>query len=87
MREAVKSARKFLDAPAWEGYVLRPFGMLANATTDVLLDSYIRSSTGTSAHCTGTNAMSANNSSRGVVDPDFRIKGLSGIRVVDASVL
>ncbi|KAG6813113.1 hypothetical protein H0H92_013967 [Tricholoma furcatifolium] len=87
MREAVKSAMRFLDGPAWGGYILGPYGSLANATSDVLLDSYIRNFTGTSAHCTGTNSMSAEGSTHGVVNPDFRIKGLSGIRVVDASVL
>ncbi|KAH0584161.1 Choline dehydrogenase [Termitomyces sp. J132] len=87
MREAVKSAMRFLEAPAWKDYVLHPFGALANAINDSLLDSYIRNSTGTSSHCTGTNGMSAKDSTYGVVDPDFRIKGLSGIRIVDASVL
>ncbi|KAF8078191.1 GMC oxidoreductase-domain-containing protein [Lyophyllum atratum] len=87
MREAVKSARRFVEGPAWQGYVLNPFGALANATTDPLLDLYIRNLTGTSAHCTGTAGMSGRTATHGVVDPDFRIKGLSGIRVVDASVL
>ncbi|KAF5386554.1 hypothetical protein D9615_001729 [Tricholomella constricta] len=87
MREAVKSAKRFLDGPAWKGYVLQPFGALANVTTDAQLDTYIRSGTGTSTHCTGTASMSARNATYGVVDPDFRVKGLGGIRIIDASVL
>lgn len=87
MREAVKSAKRFLAAPAWKDYVLEPFGALANASTDALLDSYIRNLTGTSAHCIGTAGMSARTANYGVVNPDLRIKGLTGIRVVDASVL
>ncbi|RDB21189.1 Pyranose dehydrogenase [Hypsizygus marmoreus] len=87
MREAVKSAWRFLRAPAWKGYVLEPYGALANATTDALLDDYIRSLTGTSAHCVGTAGMSARSAAHGVVDPDFKVKGLDGLRIVDASVL
>lgn len=87
MREAVKSATRFLSAPVWKGYVLAPFGALANATTDDLLDQYIRNQTGTSAHPVGTAAMSAKNATNGVVDPDLRVKGLSGLRIVDASIL
>ncbi|KAG6861887.1 hypothetical protein C0995_010593 [Termitomyces sp. Mi166 len=87
MREALNSAMRFLKAPVWKDYVLHPFGALFSATNDSLLDSYIRNFTSTSAHCVGTNGMSAKDSTYGVVDPDFRIKGLSGIRIVDASVL
>jgi choline dehydrogenase-like flavoprotein len=87
MRESVKSARQFLAAPAWRGYVLEPTGALANATTDELLDQYIRDNVFTSAHPVGTAAMSAKDATYGVVDPDLRVKGVSGLRVVDASVM
>lgn len=87
MREAVKSARRFVAASEWKDYVLEPFGTFANATTDALLDDYIRSGVGTSAHAVGTASMSAKNATHGVVDPDLRVKRVSGLRVVDASVL
>jgi choline dehydrogenase-like flavoprotein len=87
MREAVKSARRFLAAPGFKNYVLEPFGALANATTDALLDNYIRNQAGTSAHPVGTASMSAKNATYGVVDPDLRVKGVSALRIVDASVL
>lgn len=87
MREAVKSARRFVAASEWKDYVLEPFGTFANATTDALLDDYIRSGVGTSAHPVGTASMSAKNATHGVVDPDLRVKRVSGLRVVDASVL
>ncbi|KAL0572211.1 hypothetical protein V5O48_009746 [Marasmius crinis-equi] len=86
MRESVKKALKFVAAPVWDGYVLQPFGALANATTDDEIDAYIRNSTGTSAHPVGTLAMSPKDSGYGVVDPDLRLKGAKGLRVVDASI-
>ncbi|KAG6890055.1 hypothetical protein C0995_012513 [Termitomyces sp. Mi166 len=87
MREAVKGASRFLAAPAWKDYVIGPAGGLANATTDELLDGYIRQNTGSPAHPVGTAAMSAKNASFGVVDPDLQVKGVSGLRIVDASVM
>ncbi|KAG6907390.1 hypothetical protein DXG01_009081 [Tephrocybe rancida] len=87
MREAVKSAQKFFTAPVWKDYVLSPVGGLENATSDQLLDDYIRRGVFSAAHPVGTAAMSAKNASFGVVDPDLRAKGISGLRIVDASVM
>ncbi|KAG6853996.1 hypothetical protein C0991_011653 [Blastosporella zonata] len=87
MRESVKSVRRFLAAPAWKDYVIGPAGGLANATTDELLDDFIRRGTFTSAHPVGTAAMSARNAAFGVVDPDLLVKQVSGLRIVDASVM
>ena len=38
-------------------------------------------------HAAGTCRMSAYEDPRGVVDPDLRVKGMAGLRVVDASVM
>jgi hypothetical protein len=77
----------FLSAKAWADYVLAPFGDLANVTSDAELDKYIRANTATIFHPVGTAAMSPKGAKWGVVDPDLRVKGTMGLRVVDASVL
>jgi len=87
LRAAIRLAQKFVAAPAWNGYILRPFGGLANATTDEELEAYIRANTGTACHAVGTVAMSAENAAFGVVNPDLRVKGVRGLRVVDASIM
>ncbi|KAG6896161.1 hypothetical protein C0992_009910 [Termitomyces sp. T32_za158] len=87
MREAVQSARRFIAAPAWNDYVIGPVGAIANATTDELLDIFIRQNAGSPAHPVGTAAMSAKNATFGVVDPDLQAKGIMGLRIVDASVM
>jgi len=88
MREAIRSSMRFLSAPIWKGYVLSPLDSgLAGATTDALLDNYIRNQTGTSAHVVGTASMSAYDADYGVVNPDLKLKKAGGLRVVDASVL
>lgn len=87
MRNAVRSAQRFLSARAWAQYILAPFGELANATTDAELDTYIRANTATIFHPVGTAAMSPKGAKWGVVDPDLLVKGTFGLRVVDASIL
>ncbi|KAF8884157.1 hypothetical protein BD779DRAFT_1443292 [Infundibulicybe gibba] len=87
MREAVRSAQRFVAGPAWKGYIIAPVGGLENATTDQDLDDYIRSNTATIFHPVGTASMSAKAAAHGVVDPDLVVKGVLGLRVVDASVL
>ncbi|KAJ6629528.1 aryl-alcohol-oxidase from pleurotus Eryingii [Mycena sp. CBHHK59/15] len=85
MREAVKSAIRFAAAPAWSGYVLG--GEVDSSTTDAELDKFIIGSTQTLYHPVGTAMMSPKGASYGVVDPDLKVKGLKGLRVVDVSVL
>ncbi|KAF5355518.1 hypothetical protein D9758_006375 [Tetrapyrgos nigripes] len=83
MREAFKAATRFVSSPSWAGYILAP---PTNATTDEELDQYIRMTTITEDHPVGTCSMSPKGASWGVVDPDLKVKGLRGLRVVDASV-
>ncbi|KDQ57028.1 aryl-alcohol oxidase [Jaapia argillacea MUCL 33604] len=87
MREAVKSVKTFLSAPAWSNYVIAPWGGLANATTDAEIEAYAQQNTGTVWHMVGTAQMSSATASYGVVNPNLKVKGVEGIRIVDASVL
>ncbi|KAJ7654786.1 pyranose dehydrogenase [Mycena rosella] len=87
LREGVKMARRFVEAKAWQGYILNEADPFANATTDAELDAAIRATAGTSSHLVGSAAMSARGAGYGVVDPDLRVKGTVGLRVIDASVL
>ncbi|ESK96771.1 aryl-alcohol oxidase [Moniliophthora roreri MCA 2997] len=83
MKEAIKSARRFVSAPVWSDYVLGPF---INITTDAELEQYIRNNATTVWHPVGTAAMTAKSAPFGVVDPDLSVKGVQGLRVIDASV-
>ncbi|KAJ3903653.1 hypothetical protein F5879DRAFT_1010325 [Lentinula edodes] len=83
VREAFRNTKKFLAAHSWDDYILSP---PTNATTDEELDEYINQNAATENHPVGTAAMSSKSAAYGVVDPDLRVKGLSGLRIVDASV-
>jgi len=86
LREAVKSARRFVTAPAWNGYTTGRF-TAANATTDDEIDAFIRSTALSAFHAVGTASMSPKGAPWGVVDPDLRVKGVVGLRIVDNSVV
>lgn len=76
----------FISAPAWAGYVLQEVPPLNQASTDAELAAYARNYSTTEFHPVGTARMSPANSNEGVVTPDLRVKGTSGLRVVDASI-
>ncbi|KAF9475360.1 pyranose dehydrogenase [Pholiota conissans] len=86
-RESIRSARQFMAAQAWNGYILNELPATANATTDDELDAYIRETVISAWHPVGTAAMSATDAGYGVVDPDLLVKGTTGLRIVDASIM
>lgn len=85
LREGVKAARKMVAFPGLDDYVIARFNN--NATTDAEIEQFIRNGVATFSHPVSTCAMSPRGANHGVVDPDLRVKGVNGIRVVDASVL
>ncbi|KAJ8514729.1 hypothetical protein ONZ45_g7753 [Pleurotus djamor] len=87
-REAIKASQRFFNSAAWDGYVSEPFGTLASVDLEnnEQLDEYIRASLIAGYNPSGTAAMSPVGASWGVTDPDLSLKGIDGIRIVDASV-
>jgi choline dehydrogenase len=86
MREALRASLRFAAAPAWAGYVIEPVHF-NSSSTDAQLDAFLRSNAGTVFHPVGTAAMSPKTAKYGVVNPDLLVKGVSGLRIVDLSVL
>ncbi|KAJ7652254.1 hypothetical protein B0H17DRAFT_958015, partial [Mycena rosella] len=60
---------------------------VANATTDADIDTYLGGQASTIFHPLGSARVSAKGAQAGGVDPDLRVKGIAGLRVVDGSVL
>jgi len=81
----VKLARRILEAPAFDPY--RGVELLpgANVTTDAQLRDVIRRTAATAFHPVGTCRMGHDDAA--VVDPELRVRGIDGLRVVDASIM
>ncbi|KAK0499124.1 aryl-alcohol oxidase precursor [Armillaria luteobubalina] len=79
MQYAVASAQKLVTAPVWDGHILE----LVTSTTE----EDIRNGAASLFHPVGSASMSPVNADWGVVDPDLKLKGAKGVRIVDASVL
>ncbi|KAJ7286789.1 aryl-alcohol oxidase [Mycena rebaudengoi] len=86
LREALKRAQKFVSAPAWNNYIIGPTEDLENITS-AALDQHIRNTGSSALHMVGSAGMSARNAGYGVVDPDLLVKGVNGLRIIDASVI
>jgi choline dehydrogenase-like flavoprotein len=75
------------SAPGLLGEVFGTASPAANLTSDQHLEAFLRANSQPLGHALGTAAMSPRGASWGVVDPDFRVKGTKGLRVVDGSVI
>jgi choline dehydrogenase len=82
---AVKLARRILATPFFERYRATEIAPGTGVQSDDEIADFIRSSSYTVHHQVGTCRMGSG--AEAVVDPQLRLKGLSGLRVVDASVI
>ncbi|KAF9078105.1 alcohol oxidase [Rhodocollybia butyracea] len=88
MREAIRTALTFLSASAWDDYIVGPTeNLVAAMESNKTLDEYIRTVGGPDEHVVGTASMTSQDADYGVVNPDLLVKGVDGLRIVDASVL
>ncbi|KXN87047.1 Glucose dehydrogenase [FAD, quinone] [Leucoagaricus sp. SymC.cos] len=89
LRQGILSARRLFSAPVFTSKktISGTSAPGSNITSDGDLEAYIRQTGTPLLHAVGTAAMSPRNATWGVVDPDFRVKGVKGVRVVDASVI
>ncbi|KAK1227521.1 hypothetical protein PQX77_009474 [Marasmius sp. AFHP31] len=83
MIQAMKDVDTFVSQPAWDGFLVRPFIEFAN---DEEREIYARNNSRTVQHCIGTARMGPGGVEGGVVDSQLRVKGVKGLRVVDASI-
>ncbi|KAI0045450.1 GMC oxidoreductase [Auriscalpium vulgare] len=86
MVEAIRTSYALLATGPWKDLAARPYGLLADATTDAGLAQYVRNSTTSFWHPTGTAKMGTATDDTAVLDSKLRVKGAEGLRVVDASV-
>jgi choline dehydrogenase len=81
----LRLARRIVAAPALAELAGEELGPGAAAQSDAELAAWIRSNAQTIYHPVGTCRMGVDELA--VVDPELRVRGLEGLRVVDASVM
>jgi choline dehydrogenase len=85
LREGLRQARRVFAAPAFAPYRGSEFRPGEAIQSDDELDAYIRATAETIYHPVGTCRMGTDAGS--VVDGALRVRGVTGLRVVDASVM
>ncbi|MEL6567348.1 MAG: choline dehydrogenase [Pseudomonadota bacterium] len=85
LRESVKMCREIFAQSAFDPYRGPEMVPGAGVQSDVEIDAYIRETGETIYHPVGTVAMGAGDDSP--LDGELRVRGMEGLRVVDASVM
>jgi choline dehydrogenase/4-pyridoxate dehydrogenase len=87
LRAGVGMARQVIDQPMMRPFIGREIAPGANKGTDADIDAHIRATSITVHHPLGTCRMGPESDGMAVVDAELRVKGVEGLRVVDASVM
>lgn len=85
LREGVKRLREVFAQSPFDPYRGRELSPGPDVRTDAQIEAYIRANAESSYHCVGTCRMGADEAS--VVDGALRVRGVEGLRVIDASVM
>ena len=87
MIDGVRRARKILAAPSFEKYRSWEIGPGPDAQSDAEILAFVRKKSETIYHPVGTCKMGNIDDVMTVVDSELKVKGIKGLRVVDASVM
>ena len=93
--EGIRLVKRFFTGDQWTSPSSSPSGPYLtsqlfpdpDATLEADFETFLRQSVNTGLHGVGTAEMSKRNAKGGVVDPELKVKGLEGLRIVDASVI
>ena len=85
MLDCAKLARELFAQPAFDAYRGAPIHPPRDDLTDAELVAFIRAKAETVYHPVGSCRMGLDDDA--VVDPALRVRGLDGLRVIDASVM
>jgi choline dehydrogenase len=87
MLEGVKLSRELANTKAFAQYRKREMHPGPEAKDDQALRQHIRTFVETLYHPVGTCKMGKDNDATAVVDSELRVRGVDGLRVVDASIM
>jgi len=85
LRDGIRLSRTIIAQQAFDDFRGIEYAPGADATSDSDLDAYIRKNSTTLYHPVGTCKMGADDMA--VVDASLRVRGVEGLRVIDASIM
>ncbi len=85
LRQGLRITRDILSQPALDRFRGEELAPGVEVQTDSDWDAYVRATAQTSHHPSSTCRMGTDN--RSVVDPEAKVRGVEGLRVVDASIM
>jgi choline dehydrogenase len=85
LRDGLRLSREIFAQKAYDEFRGSEYAPGAKATSDADLDTYIRNNANSLYHPVSTCKMGSDDSA--VVDTRLRVRGVEGLRVVDASVM
>jgi choline dehydrogenase len=85
LREGIRLSREIIAQKAYNGFRGSEYAPGAEAKSDAALDAYIRAEANTLYHPVGTCKMGSDDMA--VVDSALRVRGIAGLRVIDASIM
>jgi 4-pyridoxate dehydrogenase len=86
LRDGIALFRDLAHRPELKPFVAREIGPGQDVTSDAQIEAYTRRTAVTAHHPAGTCKMGVVNDPMAVVDEGLRVRGVEGLRVVDASV-
>ena len=87
IREGLKLVRRICATPPLSDFAVGELAPGSGVESDEALDAYVRATAATAHHPLGTCKMGRATDPTAVVDPELRVLGVEGLRVVDASVM
>jgi choline dehydrogenase len=87
MRAAVRLTREIFAQPAFDRYRGQEIQPGDVVQTDAEIDAFVREKAESAYHPCGTCRMGRTDDQRAVVDPECRVIGLEGLRVIDSSIM
>ena len=87
MRACVRLTREIFAQPAFDRYRGREIQPGEAVQSDAQIDAFVRERVESAYHPSCTCRMGASDDPRAVVDPEGRVIGLEGLRVVDSSIM
>jgi choline dehydrogenase len=87
MRACVRLTREIFAQPAFDRYRGREIQPGAEVQTDAQIDAFIRAKVESAYHPSCSCRMGRPDDPRAVVDPECRVIGVEGLRVVDSSIM